>query len=103
MRLRRSLSPHWHRSCSRIRKSAGTALAFNPTAARQDYYLGVRRDFLKNAGSRTELWFPVGLVPARSFSTAWWEIILYAFDFRAPSSAKPLQLVIILAVLCVVC
>ena len=46
----------------------------------------------------SELWFWVGLVLGTVISTAWWRLF-YAFDFRA-IFRKPLQLVIILAVLC---
>ncbi len=89
----------------RIRKSerAGTALAFNPIKLPIKIIIcavmgTAFAEILKMLAYDTKLWFWVGLVLGTVIFHCVVEII-YAFDFRA-IFRKPLQLVIILAVLC---
>ena len=89
----------------RIRKSerAGTALAFNPIKLPVKIIICVVMgtafaEIFKMLVYESELWFWVGLVLGTVIFHCVVEII-YAFDFRA-IFRKPLQLVIILAVLC---
>ena len=89
----------------RIRKSerAGTALAFNPIKLPVKIIICVVMgtafaEIFKMLVYESELWFWVGLVLGTVIFHCVVEII-YAFDFRA-IVRKPLQLVIILAVLC---
>ena len=89
----------------RIRKSerAGTALAFNPIKLPVKIIICVVMgtafaEVFKMLVYESELWFWVGLVLGTVIFHCVVEII-YAFDFRA-IFRKPLQLVIILAVLC---
>ena len=89
----------------RIRKSerAGTALAFNPIKLPVKIIICVVMgtafaELFKMLVYGSELWFWVGLVLGTVIFHCVVEII-YAFDFRA-IFRKPLQLVIILAVLC---
>ena len=89
----------------RIRKSerAGTALAFKPAKLPVKIIICVVMgtafaEIFKMLVYESELWFWVGLVLGTVIFHCVVEII-YAFDFRA-IFRKPLQLVIILAVLC---
>lgn len=89
----------------RIRKSerAGTALAFNPIKLPVKIIICVVMgtafaEIFKMLVYESKLWFWVGLVLGTVIFHCVVEII-YAFDFRA-IFRKPLQLVIILAVLC---
>ena len=89
----------------RIRKSerAGTALAFNPIKLPVKIIICVVMgvafaEILQMLAYESKLWFWVGLVLGTVIFHCVVEII-YAFDFRA-IVRKPLQLIVILAVLC---
>ena len=106
MRLRRSLSPHWRCSCSVSERVSGRAQHWHSTRSScpsrlLSAWLWVRRSlrFFKMLVYESELWFWVGLVLGTVIFHCVVEII-YAFDFRA-IFRKPLQMVIILAVLAV--